>query len=254
MSLTSYPARFGLLRLTLRTLIRQSVAPDRILLWIAHGDLPSLPRSVLRLHQKGHIEIRGYDDIRSYKKIIPAIEECPDAFVVTADDDINYRTNWLEELVETYRANADALCVPFHRGHTVTLDGDGKPLAYSRWRWEETPTVPSRLSMPTGAGGVLYPPGCFYADVTNRVKFQELAPYADDIWLYWMVVLGGYRPVRVENAKPLKKWPTTNAGGLRELNAEQGWNDLQVKRMVDFYGSPAAIAATVDKAGSAPDE
>ena len=65
-SLTSFPPRFSTLHLTLRTLLNQSVSPDRIVLWIAHQDMALLPRKVLALQTQG-IEIRPCDDLRSFK-------------------------------------------------------------------------------------------------------------------------------------------------------------------------------------------
>src|SRR5688500_5188057 len=52
-SLTSYPARFRTLHLSLRCLLTQSIKPDRIVLWIAREDLPLLPASVRKLAAHG---------------------------------------------------------------------------------------------------------------------------------------------------------------------------------------------------------
>jgi len=73
-SLTSYPPRFGTLPLTLRSLLRQTVKPDHLILWIAPADFPLLPRSVTGLQACG-LDLRVTEDIKSYKKIIPALDE-----------------------------------------------------------------------------------------------------------------------------------------------------------------------------------
>ena len=52
-SLTSYPARFGTLHLTLGCLLDQSIKADRTILWIAHDDLDQLPAAVRELEQHG---------------------------------------------------------------------------------------------------------------------------------------------------------------------------------------------------------
>ncbi|MFC3215790.1 hypothetical protein [Novosphingobium panipatense] len=44
-SLTSYPVRYATLHLTLKSLLRQQTVPDRIVLWIADGDVAALPRA-----------------------------------------------------------------------------------------------------------------------------------------------------------------------------------------------------------------
>ena len=48
-SLTSYPARFKTLGLTIRSLLDQTVKPDLIVLWVDHAAMASLPQSVTEL-------------------------------------------------------------------------------------------------------------------------------------------------------------------------------------------------------------
>src|SRR5579864_6248399 len=86
-SLTSYPPRFPTVALTLRCLLTQSIKPDHVILWIAHADEARLPPEVLALRALG-LEIRSTEDLRSFKKIVPALRDFPDAFIVTADDDV----------------------------------------------------------------------------------------------------------------------------------------------------------------------
>src|SRR6516165_1052567 len=50
-SLTSYPARFGTLGLTLRCLLSQTIRADRTILWISNADASLLPSDVIRLQQ-----------------------------------------------------------------------------------------------------------------------------------------------------------------------------------------------------------
>ncbi len=86
-SLTSYPARFGKLHLTLKCLLSQSMAADKVVLWIAHQDKAALTPAILNLQKVG-LQIGYCDDLRSYKKIIPTRQNYPDSFIVTADDDL----------------------------------------------------------------------------------------------------------------------------------------------------------------------
>lgn len=55
------------------------------------------PPSVIRLRAYG-LEIRFCENLRSYKKIIPALQEYPDAILITADDDWLYTQDWLAGL------------------------------------------------------------------------------------------------------------------------------------------------------------
>src|SRR5579871_6494984 len=88
-SITSYPPRFGVLPLTLKTLLMQSYPDYRLILWIAHDDYKAVPRSVLRLTRSG-LEIMTCPDLRVFTKLIPAMRRFPDSIIVTADDDVCY--------------------------------------------------------------------------------------------------------------------------------------------------------------------
>ena len=45
----------------------------------------------------------------------------------------------------------------------------------------------------TGYGAVLYPPNCFYKDVCDESLIKELIPTHDDVWLWAMATLNGYK-------------------------------------------------------------
>ncbi len=101
-SLTSYPPRFATLGLTLRSLLLQDVRPDVLVLWVSVADRKLLPRSVTSLQQFGLV-ISECEDVKSYNKIIPALKAYPDAFIITADDDMRYPEGWLPQFVNEYR-------------------------------------------------------------------------------------------------------------------------------------------------------
>lgn len=228
-SLTSYPLRFDALPFVLRSLVAQTVRPDRVVLWLAEGDEASLPPEVALMG----IEIRTCPDWRSYKKIVPTLMEWPGSCIVTADDDVYYGPQWLEGLVR--RADAG---VAAHRAHRVTLDAGGRPRRYADWQRNIGAPDCSALIFPTGVGGVLYAPGVFHDDVCRADLFQALAPSADDVWLYWMHRLGGSRPAKVGGQFRITEWPGTQAESLRTANLSGDGNDRAVAAMLESYGFP----------------
>lgn len=234
-SLTSYPARFNKLPLTLKCLLTQSMKADRVILWIAHQDKNALTTAILEL-QKAGLEIAFCDDLRSYKKIIPSLQNYPDSFIVTADDDVYYWPTWLEELVRGYqRDGKDVIC---HRAHHIRLNEDGLPLAYSQWEMETQRVNASPLNFQTGVGGVLYPPDIFHADVLNVEAFKKLCPQADDVWLYWMLRLNGKSVRKTARTCALYCWPETQQIALWQNNLIGGGNDEQIKAMLNVYDLP----------------
>jgi len=234
-SLTSYPARFGKLPLTLKCLLSQTVTADRIILWVAHQDKNALTPSILDLQKQG-LQIAYCDDLRSFKKIIPTLQSYPDSFIVTADDDLYYWPTWLEELVNGSLANPrDVVC---HRLHQIRLGQDGLPLPYKNWEMEAQYLEASLLNFQTGVGGVLYPPNAFHADVLKSQVFKKLCPNADDVWLYWMMRLNGAVARKVGLRRPLYNWPDTQQTALFHSNAGGGGNDEQIRAMIQTYGFP----------------
>lgn len=227
-SLTSYPPRFARLHLVLRSLLAQSVAADRVILWLDEGHEALLPPEVTALP----VEVRICPNWRSYKKIVPTLLECPDSHIVTADDDVYYGPDWLAGLV----AGAGAGVVG-HRAHRVTLH-DGRPAPYGAWRRNLDAPETGPLVFPTGVGGVLYAPGVFHPDVTDAALFQALAPSADDVWLYWMHRLRGSRPEKIGGRFRIIEWPGTQEQNLRSTNLSGDGNDRAVAAMLGHYGWP----------------
>jgi hypothetical protein len=236
-SLTSYPPRYNTLLPTLKSLFLQSVRPDAIELWIAKQDYASLPKGVLALSEQGLI-IKTCSDIRSFKKIIPALQEHPEAIVVTADDDIYYWPTWLEELAKAYRPSVrEVIC---HRAHEIVFEG-ARPVSYGRWRFNTAITEGSCRIFPTGVGGILYQPGIFAADVTREDLFQRYCPTADDVWLFWMASLNGATFRKIGPLQRLVLWPHGQEVALFNQNAKfKNANDVQIAAMISAYGFPAA--------------
>lgn len=234
-TLTSYPARFGTLATTLKCLLMQSAAPRAVRLWIAEADLPKVPRSVLALKPYG-LQIRTCSDLRSYKKIIPALREEPNAFYVTADDDCYYGATWLERMVRAWTPySREVIC---HRAHRIRVSPEGLPLPYREWELELGNESAHPGNFMTGVGGVLYPPGCFAAEVTNEALFQQICRGCDDVWLWWMLRRNGYWVRKIGGTWMPIHWPESQASSLYAANVLDDGNDVAVRAMVQQFGFP----------------
>lgn len=235
-TLTSYPPRFPHLGKTLRSLLDQTVAPDSVILWLAHADIDKLPGDVLALEAHG-LEIRGCDDLRSYKKLIPALRDDPNRYFVTADDDVYYPPDWLAGLVESARAHPSEVIA--WRAHIALLDEDGGFLPYRKWilATDRTRvTDPAQRLFPTGVGGILYPPHCFAGDIDREDLFLALAPHGDDIWFFWQARAGGTQYRRVPAWFDIVEWPSTQGVALYENNMMGDGNDRQIAAVAAHYG------------------
>ena len=235
-TLTSYPPRFPRLAKTIASLLDQTVVADRTVLWIAEQDRAAVPDDVRILEAHG-LEIRGCDDLRSFKKLIPALETWPGSTFVTADDDVYYPPTWLESLVVA------SVTAPGHvvaaRSHLAKLDGEGWFMPYADWQLATSartaPSADTRF-FPTGVGGVLYPPAAFAPMVGETHTFQELCPYGDDIWFFWMARLAGTRHCRARDWFDIVSWPDTQEVALYNDNLLGDRNDRQIRAMERHFG------------------
>ena len=234
-SLTSYPPRFRTLALTLRCLLRQTVKADHTILWIAHADFDLLPPEVLTLQDKG-LEICKTDDLKSYKKISPALGVFPEAFICTADDDLYYRADWLEELLDG--VNMKERIVTCHRANEIRLDEQGNFAPYRNWPLPPPIGRKDQHLFPTSGGGALYPPGSLTHTVEDRENALELCPHADDVWLYWMACRNGAVFKITARRFNLISWSGSQEQALFRHNVWQDGNDDQIQKMAKQYGHP----------------
>lgn len=233
-SLTSYPARFGTLAITLKAILRQSVRPDKVILWLAEGDEEYLPPEVAALKSEG-LEVAVCPDWRSYKKIVPALLAYPDSYLVTADDDLYYMADWLDGLV---RSAAIGYRIAGHRAHRVSLNKNGVPCQYEEWQKNIKGPQQSHLVFLTGGMGTIYAPGALHSDVINPKLFMELCPSADDIWLYWMYRLSGIEAQKIGDRIRIVEWEGSQAENLRSVNLSGRGNDRAIQAMLRRYGWP----------------
>ena len=236
-SLTSYPARFPMLHWTLRSLLRQSVAADHTILWVSEPDYLALTPEILDLQSQG-LSIRTYPhNYKSYRKIIPVLEVFSDVYVVTADDDVPYWGTWLEELcVEMKKSQAASVC---HRAHRITIDKQSLPLRYSDWEMNLSQVASGPLIFPTGVHGIMYDTSKLDPRVSEHEMFLNLAPSADDVWLYWMVRLAQGVTVKVGKQRRVLEWPGSQVQNLRRDNIQGGGNDFAIRNMIAEFGFPA---------------
>jgi hypothetical protein len=202
-SLTSYPARIETVHLTVKNLLNQTEKIDKIILWLAKEQFAnreeSLPKNLLDLTSKGLTIGWCENDIKSYKKLIPAIKEFPDDIIITVDDDAIYNNDIIRRLLISYKNNPN--CITAHRITRLYIRKDKffilqRGLYYkdaNKFNYSDYLKKPSYFNKLTGCGGVLYPPGCLHPDVLSEKIFMELAPTSDDIWFWLMGVRNGTR-------------------------------------------------------------
>ncbi|ADU65042.1 hypothetical protein Selin_0286 [Desulfurispirillum indicum S5] len=232
-TLTSIPSRLNTLHLTLRSLLAQSMKPQKIVLWLHHDLEPQLPLSLSEL--QGEIfEIRYVDLTCSHRKLIYSLRIFPDQVLVTCDDDLLYHNTWLERLYNDHLRYPDAVIA--HECRRITRTPEGELLPYKQWPTQTETGVCGMDLLPIGYGGVLYPPGALMQDVTDVDLFMKLAPKADDLWFKAMSFLKGtlVRRSSVPCPKPLPLIGTQKLS-LRKTNVREDANRVQWEVLCDYF-------------------
>ncbi len=234
-SLTAKKERFGLLHLTINSIFNQTILPNEIILWIEKKDKIYLSNKI-NVYKKKGLKIMYCKNLKSYNKIIHTLNLKKKNYIITFDDDIIYNSKSIEYLVKKSKRNKKNIIA--NRIHKIKLDKKNFPLPYKSWIWNSTNFKANKLNFQTGVYGVLYPPNSFFKDVTNEKLFTKLSPYADDIWLYWMIRLN----------KKFVKWSKFRGKNLeiinfgdnkmRDYNISNFGNDEQIKKLISFYGFP----------------
>lgn len=233
-SLTTYSKRINKVYLVIESIMRQSLKPDHIVLWLSNSPRERVPVMLERLKKRG-LQIKFCNDIRSFKKIIYTLGEFPDSPIVTADDDCIYPRDWLKELYDSYMVDPGS--VSCHRAHMIRLDSDGQLLGYDEWENSYcSSTEPFFRLFPTGVGGILYPPGAFTSEVFNSKIYLSLCPLADDVWLKAMALLNGV-PCRKATARNNKLILVTGSQteSLYQQNVSKKKNDEQFLAVIRHY-------------------
>ena len=237
-SFTSFPARIKTVHLVVDSLFKQTLKPDRIILWLADSQFPKkekeLPKELLEQKKRG-LEIRWCEDIRSYKKLIPTLKLFPNAVIVTIDDDNIFDKDWLKILYSSYLNYPN--CISCHRITKFVLNSNDEfEIVTSGRKYYHQPSYLNKL---VGAGGVLYPPHSLYKDILDEKLFMSLTPTNDDQWFWFMAILNGYR-VKVADGAQIKLNPIDGTQEVALCNINDHGENLfwkQFDKLISHYPS-----------------
>lgn len=207
-SLTSFPAAIPYAVEAIRSVLNGSLLPDKIVLYLDAQKFPGevLPPALEKLKAESPILEVRFDpaEIRSYKKLLPALRDFPNDVIVTIDDDIRYHPNMLRDLVRLHKRLPNVIIA--HRVRKIKLN-----TPYRKWRkykWYDFIFKKyhfSHLAMQTGVGGVLYPPHSLDEKMLDPALFMTLAPTNDDVWFWAAAVSKGTYVVPLPNGQRTAK-------------------------------------------------
>ena len=237
-SVTSYPARIHEVVLAIRTVYRQTMQPDKVILWLGEEKFPNryndLPEELLRLVSEKGLEIRWCEDIGPHTKYFYAFQEYPDALVITIDDDILYPPDRIENLYQCYLRFPKA--VSAGRADFVPISEFEEMPPVTTWPEEVDAWVlqPSMQLYAMGVNCVLYPTVLFsqVLELLDKETIRRVCPYADDLWLKAMQAVAGIPVVVAEPDQPLPiSTVESQDTALWHYNCVDGGNNVQWKQI-----------------------
>lgn len=240
-SLTSFPPAINFAKEAVKSILNGSVLPDKIILYLTFSEFgdSGIPKDILRLAEENPIfEIRDYHrNIKSYRKLVPALRDFPDAVIVTIDDDVWYHKDMLRDLLKMHKQFPEDVIA-----HRVKLIAPDKP--YKKWkklRWYHFLRKRVHLSsliLQTGVAGVLYPPGVLKKEMIDDNLFMDIAPTTDDIWFWAATVANGHQviPVPFGKNKP-KGLGKPKSLSLKNINFKSGEdrNSLALRNILNAF-------------------
>jgi len=243
-SMTSYGERVSkIVPAAVISLLRQSLRPQKILLWLdkSKWNDSNIPQELKRLRKYG-LDIRYRKDVRSFTKLVYALEEFPDLPIITADDDLYYSRNFVKELYDGHTAHPEEIITLNFR--YPSFDAEGNPEPYRKWKeWHlhsEDKSLKPMLIFPVGFGGVLYPPGSLHPDASDSDLFLRLSPTADDVWFYVMGLLQGTSKRYIRDTRTSYGYldlfrQIHTHDRLHDVNVLKSNNDLQLRQSLEYY-------------------
>jgi len=237
-SLTTYNKRIHDVHLVIESIAQQTIKPNRLILWLDKDEftVESIP-IILHKQIKRGLEVKFCPDYRSYKKLIPTLQQFPDADVITIDDDVLYPHDMVEALIKEHQRYPQ--CIIANRENQILFNKNGEIKPYGQWiRGTEDESV-LNINVPVGVGGVLYPMGSLHSECLNIEGFMKLAPYADDIWFKAMSLLNNVKCKKVNDSRNfMERYLSIESAqdiALSIGNVVNEENDGQIKSIFEHY-------------------
>jgi protein O-GlcNAc transferase len=235
-SVTSHPARFNALALSLAALKSQILQPQSINVFIAETDIAVLPDSIKELEKSGFIKISPCEDLGSGKKLIPALKVQSNLPIITIDDDLYFENDLFLHLMINHYLYPNAIIAA--RVHQLAVNDSNDVLPFSTWhKHYDLSEGPSNDLMPTSGAGTLFPPKAMHEDASNAALYRELSHNTDDLWWYFQARRKGTLVRRLSGLDHLNFIDSTQDVGLWK-NGNQDRNEVNLQALLAQYGNP----------------
>ncbi len=213
-SFTSIPNRIFRVKYVVESLFRQTVLPDRIILYLSLKQFNNTKKilDIFRYDINRGLEIIFVDeDLGPHKKYFYAFQSFPYSKVITIDDDIFFSKDFIEELI------------------SEKFDGPVISNIQSDYWFTDAQSRSIKFSIPNGAGGVMYDLSKLsLTNILDRKSIIDTSLFQDDLWLYFNNVHNINKMLFKSSYKiiPIKSLSFFNKGvALTDMNVFAGGNN-----------------------------
>ena len=158
-------------------------------------------------------------------------------FICCFDDDVIYDRDLIKTMYRHSLENPHNVCAVIYHQPSLSKTSN-RFIPYNEWT--NNKQVNNLPCIPVGAGGVLYPIGCFDSEVLNKQVFLRLCPDADDIW-FWAMEIKNHTRIHCINDE-LNNCPIDwfyqhfhNGSSLQHINVYKNANDDKINSVFDYY-------------------
>lgn len=238
-SITSYPGRINQAWMSIESLLRQTVKPNKIILWLGKEKFSTTEElsEILKKQMKRGLSVEFREDLKPHTKYYYAMNEYPTSTIITVDDDIFYPSNLIEELMKFHRKFPESIIC--NGARQIRIDNNAF-LNYSNWpNWHDIKidTTEKFDILPLGVMGVLYPPNKLHDLLFNKELLIKNSLNADDLWLKTMSIKKGTKSLITNSFnRPFVDIANSQIESLYSSNIGENQNDKQIKALNNEFG------------------
>jgi hypothetical protein len=200
-TLTSIFNRQKSLAITLRSLVEQTLTPDKIYVNLSEEpfkldegfkDKEITNEDLRKIVEDPLIEVCWVENYGSHRKIIPTLEKVydEDCIIVTVDDDTEFHPKLLERLVNKHLETGEQAAM-----NVLSMDLVGDDLKNFEWDWSRLATRRYQpgwvFNYSVGHAGVTYEPHWFDKEDIFNMDKVKFFPTSDDFTLNYFRIKKG---------------------------------------------------------------
>ena len=159
-SIASQASRMKTLKWTLKSIILQSTKPSSIYIWFNKRDFKKAKCKFCNYKKYGVKIMLATIDYKSHNKYFYSLKKFSKNGIVTADDDLYYRKNWLRELINANNEVLGQKVIVGHRGVNIHFSEPNKIDLYCLWK-KASKTNSGVTTVLNSGAGILFPPESF---------------------------------------------------------------------------------------------